>query len=921
MTHTRNHFIRPFLRWLASLTLLLALAGCGGGAGTQSATPQTAAVYVGTIEGTDALIAVAPEGNLVVAYVCAEKTWAERTGWFFTELENNAELTGTVKRALSGTGHTLENTTITETQVKGTVRFADGSIHAFTAERADPQTTAGLYESHASEGQAGLIVTNDGRAAGAVRLISGTTTTPPTAAPITVNQSLNSGTSSGGIAVTIPSLGSRTLQPVRPRQTAVDRAGPTLFILVHGMNHPVEGKPENVDTPAQSRGEWHLDFIQGLLGGRDPGEQSHVPMFNFTGQSITPANFLDPSMLPVFDSFAEEAEIKDLDSVAAHFVTLDSGVRDVTGEWTPARKTPMFSAFITYRDAAGGLVESGKRIANETYLAIRWYEVHFRLTPKIVYVAQSFGGVTARFVLSNPSQSVLDARGTPALNPDRILLTPEDSRRMDYVRDRIMYMVTLGTPHEGSFMADIFTPLQQTLLALESSLDNGVAGLETRFQPLGAMLGQIPSLAASVLMPRQTPAQTLANVRAGLAEARRKLNGRALRDLTHAYWERANKEPLHPDRARRTAASPIVGAGRQLIPIYAAGARTPGGRAFTAPELAAFDRLQAENPKEQGWMTSTMVTDLLIHTLRADQDGFGRSTQGIFAGFDGLLDRRERIVDGPALARTAAADIARSVSPWFAEEFGAGVEGITKFVMGNARLIALPVYLDRKGEFKLNGSIVLPVPAFQCTAETGEVFRIKLEFGQLLTLMRSTYGSLRAAANGLTTLNLNGVLGALSATGNNVTDILGWFLREYFALNVPSGRCKLGEIDLSSPINAVLSAVNIRNWAVVEGTDTFPAPRWEFGTRLASDDEIDDDGVVGFESAVGFSLGTSTPLFFDHTRADASGARGSWYRIFDSPVERESHGMQHQWNIGHWVLQNFAMAGPLPGAGDLSVFP
>ena len=73
---------------------------------------------------------------------------------------------------------------------------------------------------------------------------------------------------------------------------------------------------------------------------------------------------------------------------------------------------------------------------------------------------------------------------------------------------------------------------------------------------------------------------------------------------------------------------------------------------------------------------------------------------------------------------------------------------------------------------------------------------------------------------------------------------------------------------------------------------------------------------------MGFSLGTQTPLFFDHTRADASGGtRGSWYRMFTSPVERECHGMQHQWSVGQWTFRNFAEAGPVPGAGALSVFP
>jgi hypothetical protein len=721
-----------------------------------------------------------------------------------------------------------------------------------------------------------------------------------------------------------------------PGQTPVNPVGPTLFILVHGMSHPALGDPRFIDTPQQSHKEWHLDFIQGLLGGRDPGGGDHLLMFNFAGQSINQATFMgpwfkangevvpnpnlqDPGLLPRFDSFTNEVDIENLDAVASHFITLDD-VGDVRQGLQAGGIVPQLSAFITYRDATAGLVESGKRIANETYVAIRWYELHFRLTPKVVYVAQSFGGLAARFVLSKPTQTQLDAPGPPnsqPMNPDGIQLDDEDARRMDYVRDRIVYMVTLGTPHEGSYLADLLVPLQHILQSLENSLDNGVAGLEARWRPLGALLAAIDDLGAALNPPTQTPAETLAIVRQALAELRGRLNGRAFRDLRHPFWVRVNKGPLHPKLARRTSASPIPGASGQLIPIYAAGARTPGGLAFTSPELAVIERLHAQNRQEQEWMIDTVVTDLLIHTLREGQSGFGRADQGIYAGFQAQLDRRERIVDASVTAKAAAAAIANKVSPWFAEEFGAAVEGIVKFVMGGTRLIALPIYLARKGRFDLGASVVLRVPAFQCSLANGTQFSITLTYGRLLKAMRATFGSLTAARNALKHKDLNGVLGALALAAGNADRVIQWFTEQYDALNVPAGRCRLG--NLASP----LSAVNILNWKVVNATDTFPAPRWVVGTQLASDGEIDNDGVVSFDSAVGFSLGTSTPLFFDHTHiTDVFGVtRGSWYRIFDSPVERECHGMQHQWNIGNWTLKNFATAGPVPGPGAFSVYP
>lgn len=784
-----------------------------------------------------------------------------------------------------------------------------------------PHCLLRVGESHASASQAGLIVTNDA---------------PSTESPNSAPQPRASSTVV--VDIEIPDPGIDPDPDTLPEQMSVNPVGPTLFILVHGMNHPaLSGDPQLIDTPQQSRKEWHLDFIQGLLGGRDPAGGEHRPMFNFAGQLITQATFIgpwfepngelveepdfqDPGLLPLFDSFTNQAGIQNLDEVASHFITLDNMVGDVRerGINEPV-KVPSLSAFITYRDATAGLVESGRRIANETYVAIRWYELHFHLTPKIVYVAQSFGGLAARFVLSNPTQAQLDSRGprnAPPMNPDRIQISREDRRRMDYVRDRIVYMVTLGTPHEGSYLADLLVPLQDTLLALANSLDNGLAGLEVRWQALGALLAEIDDLVDAVDLPTQAPAETLSIVREALAGMRGQLDGRAFRDLKHQFWERVNRGPLHPRQARRTLASPIPGAGGQLIPIYAAGARTPGGHAFTSPELAVFERLQAQNRQEQVWMIATVVTDLLIHTMRADQGGFGRADQGIYTGFQTRLDRRRRILDGTALAEQAADAIVNSISPWFAEEFGAAVGGVVKFVMGDARFVALPVYLDREGRFDMGASVELPVPAFECTAG-GSQFRITLTFGGLLIRMGNLFDSLTAAATALNKMDLPEVIATLGLVGANAAAVNDWFVQQYIDQRVPAGRC-----ELPTDVDSLLSAGNIVNWELVEATDTFPAPRWVRGEQRASDGEIDSDGVVSFDSAVGFSLGTSTPLFFDHTHtADVPGVpRGSWYRIFNSPVERECHGMQHQWNIGQWTLRHFDDAGPIPGPGALSVW-
>jgi hypothetical protein len=46
--------------------------------------------WVGRVEGTDALVAVALEEQSVVVYVCGKDSWETRTGWFASTLAEDA---------------------------------------------------------------------------------------------------------------------------------------------------------------------------------------------------------------------------------------------------------------------------------------------------------------------------------------------------------------------------------------------------------------------------------------------------------------------------------------------------------------------------------------------------------------------------------------------------------------------------------------------------------------------------------------------------------------------------------------------------------------------------------------------------------------------------------------------------------------
>lgn len=888
------------------LALLALLCSCAPSPMTPEGPPR----FVGKVSGTDALIGLAVEDGSVVAYVCGKDSWETRTGWFATGFESaEAVDTGALVSVSSASGHTLEGAVVERSQVTGSIRFADGTVAPFVAERADPRTAAGLYDTTSSEGQAGLIITNDLEAAGAATAISGTDIAP-TRAQVQVVGTLVGTPSPPTVTVSVPNLSVTTLTPVVPAQQSVTATSPTLVILVHGMSHPADSQLRLVDTPEYSRGEWSVDFLRGLLGA---APNTAPPLFTF----LRP--FSDAEYLTVgapFPSTLTDATVTSNAGLPANFVT--AVPVDVTpaplGQTPRIPRAPPIAAFITYRDSGAGLVESGQRIANQAYLALRWYEQTFKKTPRLVFVTQSFGGVTSRFVLSAPLTAELTNARVPF---DGVTLTAEDLRRMIYVRDRTMSLVTLGTPHEGSFLADVFVPAQMALQDVATGLENQVAP-NSEAGRFGASLRIAANIFPELTDEAVTTNEALAAAREGLAEVQRRLNGRALRDLQHPFWERVNQGPLHPRRARR-ASSPILNASNQLIPVYAGGSRSPGGRAFTGPELSAFTRFGAESPKEQGWIMMTMFADFVIRAARLQ--GFGSSTTTLLADFDGQLDRRRRLSDFGAFARERIQAVVGSISPWALDSTQAttALDGAVALAVGRASRLTVPVTLDQEGRFELTGRVRVPALGFSCT-DGSSTFRIVVDFGRLLTSLVQTYTNLSNARARANALDLNGLISALGLAAANIDDIKDWFVTKYTSLAVPDGRCKLPD---ANPLN-LLSIANLGNWRTVVADDEFPAPVWVRTSAVAQDDEIDSDGPVALDSAMGLTLGTQTPLFFDHARRDdvrnGVPSTGSWYRFFDSPIEADCHGMQHQFIAGQWVVQTFVPAGPVPRAMGLGSF-
>lgn len=162
--------------FLGAATLVLPACGDDDGADRAADIEDLADAgrgFVGTVEGTNAFVAVIAGGGEAIVYVCdGDEDLAE---WFAgsmdeTTIELTTESGALVEAAPSEDGYI------------GTVTFADGETHRFDAEPAAPG--AGLFRVTGPDARtagitAGWIVTNDGAQRGSLRVRGTSRTAPP----------------------------------------------------------------------------------------------------------------------------------------------------------------------------------------------------------------------------------------------------------------------------------------------------------------------------------------------------------------------------------------------------------------------------------------------------------------------------------------------------------------------------------------------------------------------------------------------------------------------------------------------------------------------------------------------------------------------------------------------------------------------
>ena len=946
----------------AVLAVLIMVAGCTSSDDRDEDALQVeqGEVLVGEVDGGKALIALVHTSKGVTVYTCGfDEQLDTHTGWF-NGVPKTVGDDRVIPEIANPNGLVVAGR-ITGDEAKGTLTLASGEELEWEAERTS-DNGAGLYAAEDAASLSGLIVAEDERMVGSstLRLVSttfdsGSTTTPSTVAPATTTTTLArfATTTTTKLQLStdtkltknLPILIPRTrptgspvrvsipIVPETPRLTTVipitkprtvTRTGAAIVFLVHGMSDSTgtPGADEAFDatactgpgnTPFYSRCEWGPDFLSGLFGGGEGAGLVNLAGGDMTGNRyITGAEDvrqIDETLglaQAANGCAADPTQEEEVDgATAAHFVAVP-GDGSLDGQ-VPV--PPRLSVFTTYRDSTRGIVESGRRITRQAYAAARWWEETYSETPQIFFVTQSFGGLATRFLLSNPTDSSLTG-----LNPDGVILCPEDHARMDYLRNRTTYALTLATPHEGSFLSEVGEPAKEFLRGALANIDAGLAD-----HPLVRMTQSVETIAALVLT---NPPNITGTARAEIANLIALLDTPALRDMRLANMERWNTGPIAPDRARRTEASPMVGAANELIPIYATLARSPGSTAFDSPLIPqGFEVYDAELPKEQGWIQSTSIASQFLVTQFSDV-GWG-SLDGPLADHATVLDRRGRIFDlsDPAAAaedfvEQAAEGILGEPAAYFEGQFGGGLDGIITYldsveVEAFFPKVLIPIYTEHVWVLDLSGSIDVPMIAFTCGAN-----RIVLDYEPLVRALLVAHGRTPAALDAIGSGDLVAVLAAAQIAVQDgvllAEETMEWFQGKIAELDAIEGDCEI-PLDAEDAVTDFFSLANIANWKVEGTSGPVPAPEWVETLGVNRDGEQDNDGAVHAASALGVQLGRE-PFFFEHDRG------GSWYRLADNPrTERYNHGLQYQNDVGQWVQERFFAAGvgPVPQAdGD-----
>lgn len=362
-----------------------------------------------------------------------------------------------------------------------------------------------------------------------------------------------------------------------PFPFAPDR--PTLVVLVHGMT-PNQDLEATVGTHAYANAYWSQAFVRALLGDRAPLRPGGAPLTAESWRTSAPETD-DPDAGLFFGEGGDP-------SLAVFLVVRDGSLG--LGAQAIATAAQIAAGLEAYRAA---LADAGRMDE-----------------PQVALIAHSFGGLVARYLLTNPPLEG-GPFGTDAAT----------RARADDLRDRTLWLLTLGTPHEGSAAAD-----------------------------RAALVGSAGELFRSeVLRPHRVVQRWITPLLDEGASFLR-LEDPVTAHLRTDVWAALND----PERGLLAAHRVRRGDG-SAIPVAALAAHAPGGAFFVDPlvsdriefELAAWhaERIGLDPVLYRDFLVQMLLADPTMHTLGLPSRGWGDAAA--HPAPDAVLDRVTRVPTAP----------------------------------------------------------------------------------------------------------------------------------------------------------------------------------------------------------------------------------------------------------------------------------
>ena len=320
---------------------------------------------------------------------------------------------------------------------------------------------------------------------------------------------------------------------------------PKVVFLIHGITG--SAKPgSHVNTKVFPYDYWGFDMVNRLSGNKsfvkyradNPGNIPATQKLKLFSKGKPTNKAVDKiTWRKIGDSKRPDATIDQIISEPHALYT--SGLKD---------GVPEVSIVPLYRNGGARLKEQIQVTVEDIY---NYYQDLFgdfpkEQQPQIILVSHSFGGIVSRFILTNPDEEFSGQE----------MMTADQRKLADYIRDRTLHLITLATPHNNS-----------PLPAQAQEIDKN-------FSKLAAELRLTSDL------PIQYNSQEIISAldrAADLVEdnfIRDKVGGNrpCMIDFKNMVPDIVNQGTLAPEKMKRTDGS--------LIPLFALGGRSPGHTFF-----------------------------------------------------------------------------------------------------------------------------------------------------------------------------------------------------------------------------------------------------------------------------------------------------------------------------------------------------